>query len=173
MCTTRSRYLCSKCCKFSPHCLQLALPHVRSDIKFTLQHLPALAALEGLWDLKAIYSRSQSSAEKLATAARLYASSTSHLSVYYDSEDLSSLTSLDALLSRKDITTVILALPIVFQPTIIEKAWKAGKNVISEKPIAKDLKEAKRLIKLYEECYEGKGIEWFVAEQFPVSPFEK
>lgn len=51
----------------------------------------------------------------------------------------------------------------------VERAWKAGKNVVSEKPVGKDLDEARRLIQLWETTYEGKGIKWIVAEQFPVS----
>lgn len=83
--------------------------------------------------------------------------------------------------------TVVLALPITVQvrypcptcplllanicgqPAIIERAWKAGKNVVSEKPIAKDLAEARRLIELWEGTYKPKGIQWIIAEQFPVS----
>lgn len=72
------------------------------------------------------------------------------------------------MLARSDIATVILSLPILVQPAVIEQAWQAGKNVVSEKPVAKDLDEARRLIDLYEREYRPKGISWIIAEQFPV-----
>lgn len=67
---------------------------------------------------------------------------------------------LDALLARSDVETVALALPIMLQPSIIERAWRAGKNVISEKPVAPDVASAKRLIQLYEKEYKPKGLAW-------------
>lgn len=36
------------------------------------------------------------------------------------------------MLKREDVQAVIVALPISSQPEIIEKAWKAGKHVLSE-----------------------------------------
>lgn len=70
------------------------------------------------------------------------------------------------MLARSDLQTVILALPIMLQPSIIEKAWKAGKNVISEKPVAPDVEGARRLIKLYETEYKPKGISWCAEGSF-------
>jgi predicted dehydrogenase len=53
------------------------------------------------------------------------------------------------LLLREDIHSVIIALPILSQPEYIEAALAAGKHVLSEKPIAGDLKRAEALIKYY------------------------
>ncbi|KAK4703744.1 hypothetical protein P7C70_g2471, partial [Phenoliferia sp. Uapishka_3] len=128
-------------------------------------HLPALAATPA-FTLKAIYSRSLASASSLLEAALelpTFAALPSPPATY-------SAETLPALLAREDIHTVILSLPILVQPEIIEQAWRAGKNVISEKPVAKDLAEAKRLIELYEGTYRAKGIVWIVAEQFPYLP---
>lgn len=60
---------------------------------------------------------------------------------------------------------MIVALPISTQPEIIKKALLAGKHVLSEKPIAKDIKTAKELV----EFYRGLGSNaphWGVAENF-------
>jgi hypothetical protein len=55
-------------------------------------------------------------------------------------------------------------LPITTQPELIRRAWRAGKHVLSEKPVAKDVKSAQELIKEYEEVYKPKGLIWKVAE---------
>ncbi|GAA5968586.1 hypothetical protein JCM3765_003518 [Sporobolomyces pararoseus] len=128
-------------------------------------HLPAIVESSNL-QLVAVYSRSLSSVNSLLEATKKYSSlSNQQLSVY--SDDPASTESFDALLAREDIPTVIFSLPITTQPSLIEKALKAGKNVISEKPVAPSLKEAKRLIELYERDYKPRGQTWIVAEQFP------
>lgn len=63
-----------------------------------------------------------------------------------------------------------MGLPIPTQPAYIEQAWRAGKHVLSEKPVAKDVAEASRLIELYEREFKPRGIQWIVMEQFAVSP---
>lgn len=59
-------------------------------------------------------------------------------------------------------------MPFTVQPDLIKAAWTAGKNVISEKPIAKDVATAKELVALWEETYKPQGIQWHIAEQYPV-----
>lgn len=54
------------------------------------------------------------------------------------------------LLARSDIHAVIVVLPISQQPDVIIRALKAGKHVLSEKPVAKDVKSALKLIEIYE-----------------------
>jgi predicted dehydrogenase len=61
-------------------------------------------------------------------------------------------------------------LPISVQPSIIEKALKAGKHVLSEKPIAPDVQTARRLIKVYETDYKPRNISWRVAEDYAHEP---
>ncbi|KAK0707953.1 oxidoreductase-like protein [Lasiosphaeris hirsuta] len=125
----------------------------------TQEHLPAIEADSSL-ELKAVYSRSQKSAETLASASK----NASGVDVYFDSPAVAGK-SLDDLLRRGDIAAVAVVLPILTQPLVIEKAIKAGKHVLSEKPIAADVEAAKKLISWYGSLGAAAPI-WAVAENF-------
>lgn len=147
-----------------PRQASLALPPlclvIRTAILTTLpEHLPAIEASPAL-SLKAVYSRSRQSAETLAAASKDPAS----VSVYFDSPAAEGR-SLDDLLRRDDVAAVVVALPILSQPGVVEKALRAGKHVLSEKPIAGDVAGAEALLALYEGLGDGKPI-WAVAENF-------
>ncbi|KAG8926210.1 hypothetical protein FRC02_009060 [Tulasnella sp. 418] len=131
-------------------------------------HLPAVSILSSSQTvtLSAVYSRSHKSASALATLAQETLNLTSALTVY--SEDAEA--GLDALLSRSDIQAVIIALPINDQPNIILRSLKAGKHVLSEKPVGKDVKNGVDLINTYEKEYKPKGLVWRVAENFECEP---
>jgi predicted dehydrogenase len=73
-------------------------------------------------------------------------------------------------LADKEISAVIIALPISTQPAVILKSLAAGKHILSEKPIASTLEEGLSLIKTYNETYKSKGIHWRVAENFECEP---
>ncbi|KAE8406352.1 hypothetical protein BDV37DRAFT_243007 [Aspergillus pseudonomiae] len=120
------------------------------------EHLPGVQASDA-FDLKAIYSRSLTSAQTLATGV-------SGVDLY--SEDAGSGKSYDDLLSRSDITAVIIAIPILVQPEFIRKALIAGKHVLSEKPIAKDLSAAQDLINLHNSRIVSSKTVWAVAENW-------
>lgn len=60
---------------------------------------------------------------------------------------------------------MVICLPILAQPDVIRKAWKAGKHVISEKPVAKDVAAAKQLIAEYAALPSPKPV-WAVAENY-------
>ncbi|KAB8213946.1 hypothetical protein BDV33DRAFT_228766 [Aspergillus novoparasiticus] len=109
------------------------------------------------FDLKAIYSRSLTSAQTLATGV-------TGIDLY--SEDAGPGKTYDDLLSRSDITAVIIALPILAQPEFIRKALTAGKHVLSEKPIAKDLSAAQNLINLHNSRIVSSKTVWAVAENW-------
>ena len=106
-------------------------------------------------NLKAIYSRSLQSAKTLAT---------NNADVDLYSDDSGSGNSLDDLLGRSDIHGVIIALPILNQPEYIRKALLAGKHVLSEKPIAENVGDAKALLKWYRSEIDTKKVTWSVAE---------
>ncbi|KAL2116153.1 hypothetical protein VTJ04DRAFT_10408 [Mycothermus thermophilus] len=142
------------------------------------QHLPAIQFTPHL-QLKAIYSRTRRTASGLAAICP----KPSAIDIYFDVDpdnenhipsDKDRTNSLTALLHRPDISAVIIALPITHQPTLIQQALKAGKHVLSEKPIAADLAEGKRLMEWYRhtlpgELELGKGMKlplWGVAENY-------
>ena len=105
--------------------------------------------------LKAVYSRSLKSAQTITTES-------GHLDLY--SDDSGHGKSLDDLLARSDIHAVIIALPIKNQPDYIRKSLLAGKHVLSEKPVAENVKDAKELIKWYRSEIDAKKVTWGVAE---------
>lgn len=61
-------------------------------------------------------------------------------------------------------------LPIPVQPDIIRRCFAAGKHVLSEKPIAKDVQTARQLIEDYKKNYASKGLIFSIAEQFRFMP---
>ncbi|KAM7208287.1 hypothetical protein V8F20_001265 [Naviculisporaceae sp. PSN 640] len=141
------------------------------------QHLPAILAAEksGLGQLKAIYSRSQASAEGLIRDENLDAKG---VEAYFDSPETEGK-GLNDLLKRSDIHAVIIALPILNQPSVIRQALKAGKHVLSEKPIAQDMEAAEALLDFYkiEICGDSDAVTdkkrapiWGVAENFRFYP---
>ncbi|KAG8906589.1 hypothetical protein FRB99_006544 [Tulasnella sp. 403] len=131
-------------------------------------HLPAIAVLAEATKLRlqAVWSRSQASASNLGRLASETLELPSTFTVYSDESG----EGLDDLLSRSDVDAVIVVLPIPQQPEIIIKALKAGKHVLSEKPVAKDVQVGLKLIETYESEYKHKGPIWRVAENFECEP---
>ncbi|KAJ5585055.1 uncharacterized protein N7459_004855 [Penicillium hispanicum] len=107
--------------------------------------------------LKAIYSRSLKSAQSLAGG-------TTEVDLY--SDDSGAGKSYADLLARSDIGAVIIALPILVQPEFIRKALTAGKHVLSEKPIAKDVATAQKLLQWYRANIDASKTFWAVGENF-------
>jgi predicted dehydrogenase len=133
-----------------------------------IAHVPGLATLGDSITLKAVYSRSEKSAKELADEAHsLLGPVSANLEVYHDADPTASL---DVLLARPDIDAVIVILPITTQPDIIIRALKAGKHVISEKPVAADVASGLTLIKTYLSDFKPKGLIWRVAENFEAEP---
>jgi predicted dehydrogenase len=97
-------------------------------------HAPALRAAHERYHVAVVYSRARESAARLAA--------TFAHPVHIE-------TDLDAALSRDDIDAVDIVLPIDLMPLAVEKALRAGKHVISEKPIAPDVATGKHLCDLY------------------------
>ncbi|KAH8656281.1 hypothetical protein BGZ61DRAFT_372685 [Ilyonectria robusta] len=128
---------------------------------FAVEHqLPAIKACSSL-SLKAIYSRSQKTAEDALKDAG------EDVDIYFDSLTSPSQ-SLEALLNRDDIKAVIIAVPILAQPHLIRKAMAAGKHIMSEKPIAKDVATAEDLLTFYQPF--SKKVVWAVGENFRFWP---
>ncbi|GAA5849764.1 hypothetical protein JCM9279_002007 [Rhodotorula babjevae] len=131
-------------------------------------HLPAIAHNTDTLDLVALYSRSLNSARQLQQAAARFnslASTATQLDLY--SDDHPDGHTLATLLARDDLDAVALCLPIPHQPAVILECLRAGKHVLSEKPIAPTVKQALDLVAEYERDHAPKGVHWLVAEQFP------
>ncbi|KAI0431238.1 hypothetical protein F5Y09DRAFT_202937 [Xylaria sp. FL1042] len=124
------------------------------------QHLPAALACP-LVSVKAVWSRSLKSAQGIAD---LLADEGNTVEVY--SAESGQDKSYEDLLKREDIAGVMMALPIVDQPSYIEKALAAGKHVLAEKPIAKDLDTAIKLIEYYKKVSTETKATLAIAENF-------
>jgi len=132
-------------------------------------HIPALVALQSNnkspFKLLATYSRSHKSSSDLASFANDELKLDGPPNVY--SDDSGSGSNLDALLKRSDIHAVIILLPITVQPAIILKCLKAGKHVLSEKPVAPSVSEGRKLISSAEKYTKGdQPVIWKIAENF-------
>lgn len=108
-------------------------------------HLPAVLSCDELV-LRGIYSRSLRSAQAVAEDVPASAGA-----VPLYSEDQDGANTLADLLARDDVQAVIIALPILVQPDFVVQALRAGKHVLSEKPVAKDVAAARALIATYKE----------------------
>ncbi|GAB4573316.1 MAG: Gfo/Idh/MocA family oxidoreductase [Anaerolineae bacterium] len=111
-------------------------------------HVPVLQALRDRFEIVAVCSRTTESTGRLA--ARL-------------DDPVDEVHDLDALLTRPDIDAVDLVLPIPLLPEAVSRALAAGKHVISEKPIAPTLAEARRLLAQFAV---RAGQVWMVAENY-------
>ena len=131
-------------------------------------YLPALAALGNKAPpLKAVYSRSEKSARDLVEIAVVTLKLKIAPSIYHDGDESANL---DVLLERQDITGILIALPISVQQSIVLKSLAAGKHVLSEKPVAPNVKKGLETINTYNQHYKGKGLVWRVAENFEAEP---
>lgn len=134
----------------------------------TQAHIPSLTTLGDQITVKAIYSRSEKSSKDLAAFVKSTLGPTAaDPSVYHDADPRSSI---DVLLARSDIDAVIVVLPITKQPEVVLKALAAGKHVLSEKPVAKDVATGIELVRKYVSEYRPRGLVWRVAENYEYEP---
>ncbi|KAI9694072.1 MAG: hypothetical protein M1822_003343 [Bathelium mastoideum] len=129
---------------------------IGSGIFVRREHLPAVKANPSL-TLKAVYSRSLNSAQNLVVDVQ-------NVDLY--SEDAGTGKGYKDLLQRPDVQAVIIALPIVTQPSYIREALQAGKHVLAEKPIAKDVATATELLDWYRQNIDTSKVTWCVAENY-------
>lgn len=111
-------------------------------------HLPALLDQPDLFEVAAVYSRTDQAARTLAAQAG------ASVPVYTD---------LQRLLDDPGIEAVDILLPIPVQADFVAAALRAGKHVISEKPIAPDSATARSLIDLHRGT---PGQVWMVGENW-------
>ncbi|KAJ4355536.1 uncharacterized protein N0V89_003553 [Didymosphaeria variabile] len=134
--------------------MAIGIALIGSGIFAKEEHLPAIRAASSSLSLNAIYSRSLSSAKALAAEA-------GDVELYSEDQEGKGY---DELLKRDDVQGVVIALPILVQPSYIKKALSAGKHVLAEKPIAKDVATASELITWYKSTISGPTFS--IAENF-------
>ncbi|KAF1834677.1 NAD(P)-binding protein [Decorospora gaudefroyi] len=116
--------------------MAIGIALIGSGIFAKEEHLPAIQDTPSL-SLKAVYSRSLKSAKALSGELL-------NVELYSDDQDGRKF---EDLLKRDDVQGMVIALPILAQPEYIKRALAAGKHVLAEKPIAKDLATAQHLLK--------------------------
>ncbi|PGH08717.1 hypothetical protein AJ79_05908 [Helicocarpus griseus UAMH5409] len=125
-------------------------------------HVPALVKNDDA-NILAVYSRSNASVNSVVEAVNSATEAFTNIDVYSDEK---SGYGLDELLQRSDIDAVIVLLPILIGPDVVRKCLAAGKHVLAEKPIAKDVATGKALIADYEGTYAQRNLVFSIAEQF-------
>jgi predicted dehydrogenase len=141
---------------------ELKRHNIGSKTDILVAYLPSLHANQA--NLVAVYSRSLKAAtETVEEAKKLPGLVSPAIGIYNDEQPDHDL---DELLKREDVKAVIISLPTLIQPAIALKALAAGKHVLMEKPLAKDIQASEDLITEYEAKYKSKGLILSVAEQF-------
>lgn len=128
---------------------QLRIGILGSGIFVRDAHLPALLALTEQARVTAIWSRTRANAQAIADVVAAQTGSAPAVE-----DDIS------ALVSRPDVDIVDVVLPIDNLADGVRAALAAGKHVISEKPIARNLAEARALV----EEWRATDLHWMVAE---------
>lgn len=114
---------------------------------------PALSGMGQRIQVAACANRTRSKAEAFARDAKV--------GLVVDSAE--------ALFALKGLDAVLISLPIDQQPKYVLKALRAGKHVLSEKPVAASLAGGRRLLKAAQP-YQRKGLTWMVGENFHFMP---
>lgn len=103
-------------------------------------HAPSIQRLGKQFEVVAVYSRTAARATELA--ARFEGGAGNSVAVYTD---------LDAMLAAPDIDAVDIVLPIANMADAVARSLKAGKHVLSEKPIAHNCAAAEELIAIWKQ----------------------
>ncbi|NDJ77766.1 MAG: Gfo/Idh/MocA family oxidoreductase [Chloroflexi bacterium] len=119
-------------------------------------HLPSVLALGDTFEIAAVYNH------RLDSAAPLLEKLPPSVAASDITDDLA------GLLARDDIEAVNVLLPIDVMPGVVEQALRAGKHVISEKPIAPDVATGRRLLDIYTKHNDAEHSPqvWMVAENW-------
>lgn len=115
-------------------------------------HAPSILRQPERLQVVAVYSRTEERAAKLA--AQFSQPEASAVRVY---------TALDAMLDDPDVEAVDILLPIGNLPDAVERALRAGKHVLSEKPIAPTVATAEALLEV---SAHHPGQVWMVGENW-------
>lgn len=129
---------------------KLRLGMLGTGVAARLLYWPALERLRSKVELVACANRTRKKAER-------YARLTGIPRVVDSAEELFALPDVDA---------VLISLPIAAQPPLILKALASGKAVLSEKPVASTVAEARKLLKATRRY----DAPWLVGENFAFMP---
>mmetsp|Transcript_3944 Transcript_3944/g.8386 ORF Transcript_3944/g.8386 Transcript_3944/m.8386 type:complete len:368 (-) Transcript_3944:83-1186(-) len=134
---------------------QLSVALLGAGLFATHAHAPVLLRLRDVFDTKAVWSRRREPAEELAKKLGCDA--------FFGESDL------DALIDRSDIDAFMVALPLDVQPKLVPRLLRAGKHVLSEKPIAPTVDAARQLLREYDAVRKQQHPSppvWSIAENF-------
>ncbi|MCB0184783.1 MAG: Gfo/Idh/MocA family oxidoreductase [Caldilineaceae bacterium] len=120
-------------------------------------HVPSLLNLRDRFAITAVYSRTATSAQALASAVQ--AASGDDASV---GQPIAIYTELPMLLADPAIDAVDVVLPIPVMAPILAQALASGKSVSREKPLAADMATCRQLLA----AYRGGEQVWMVAENW-------
>ncbi len=116
----------------------------------TKLYLPAFAALRGRLEVVACANRTRKKAEAYARLARIP-------KVVDDAA---------ALIALPEVEALVISLPIDAQPRYVLEALRAGKPVLSEKPVGPSVAAARRLVR----AAKRHDVPWLVGENFAFMP---
>lgn len=116
-------------------------------------HAPIIQKNPDSFNCIAVWSR------RIDSASQLVSATLTNAKAYSDLDEVLNLPNLDA---------VVMALPLDVQPKYVLQCLEANKHVLSEKPIASTVNEAKQLIEIYNNKYSH--LIWSVAENFRYEP---
>jgi predicted dehydrogenase len=119
-------------------------------------YLSPLAANSGTLLLTAAWSRSERSVTELVQAVHRFSPS---CKAYHGDEGL------QELLRSADVDACLVVLPPQVQGAVVQAALRAGKHVLSEKPVAPTLAQAEQLLAFHRSLPQPAPI-WAVAENY-------
>lgn len=126
----------------------------------TNSHIPTIQKHPKVFQCIAVWSRSEESVNKLVEK-KFPGDAPPQV---YSGDD-----GLNEVLKNDKVEAVIIALPLDVQPHYVTLALQSGKHVLSEKPIAATVEEAKKMVDLYRQQYSSQVL-WSVAENYRYEP---
>ncbi len=166
-----NRYLCKRGTRCRSNCSSRHVSFIRGARVHQAWSLPRKKAIQSSrrFTLRAVYSRTLRSARTVCESLSeqdLYSDDQGQCNLHDQILEKAEGKTIHDLLLRTDVQAVTIALPIVCQPWYIWLALSAGKHVLSEKPIAGDLRTGRELVHWYRTSARPKGLIWLVAENY-------
>ncbi|WWC57826.1 uncharacterized protein I303_100361 [Kwoniella dejecticola CBS 10117] len=116
-------------------------------------------------DVKTVWSLDASAAERFAVQFQAAGRAQPQIAV--------GDAGIEEIINDAEIDAVVIVLPFAHQPPLIKRFWAAGKHVLSEKPIERDVKAGLALVKEFDENWKSKNLVWRVAEDYDHEPIHR